>query len=70
MLIGDGLAFASAVFFAVAYIAIAKAARERTADNGVLLSIVMTGALSAFAFVLRDDTTPSSYATAAARGAG
>ena len=63
MLIGDGLAFASAVFFAVAYIAIAKAARERTADNGVLLSIVMTGALSAFAFVLRDATTPRSGAS-------
>jgi len=51
-LIGDVFAFASAALFAVASIAIAKAAHNRTADNGVLLSIIMTGALSAVALLL------------------
>jgi drug/metabolite transporter (DMT)-like permease len=46
-LIGDSLAFASAFLFAMANIAIAKASRRRSVDNGVLLSIVLTVAFSA-----------------------
>ncbi len=60
MLIGDGLALASAFFFAMANIAVAKAAREKAPDNTVLLSIVMTGALSALAFLLRGISMPHS----------
>jgi drug/metabolite transporter (DMT)-like permease len=52
-LIGDVFALASALLFAMASIAIAKAAHNRSADNGVLLSIVMTGALSAAALLLQ-----------------
>jgi len=52
VLIGDAFALASALLFAMANIAIAKAAHNRSADNGVLLSIVMTGALSAAALLL------------------
>lgn len=60
MLIGDGLALASAFFFAMANIAVAKAAREKAPDNAVLLSIVLTAALSALAFLLRPASMPHS----------
>ena len=56
-LIGDTLAVASAFAFAIASIAIAKAARSKTADNGVLLSIVMTGTLSGLAWCLEETST-------------
>jgi drug/metabolite transporter (DMT)-like permease len=52
-LIGDAFALVSALLFAMASIAIAKAAaHNRSADNGVLLSIIMTGVLSAAALLL------------------
>jgi len=51
-LIGEAFALASALLFAVASIAIAKAAQKRSADTGVLLSIIMTGALAAAAMLL------------------
>jgi drug/metabolite transporter (DMT)-like permease len=56
-LIGDALALASAFVFAIASIAIAKAARNQTADNGVLLSILMTGILSALAWCFAENST-------------
>ena len=52
-MIGDSLALASAFQFALANIAIAKAARKRSADNGVLLSIVATAALSTLILLLQ-----------------
>ena len=52
-MIGDSLALASAFLFALANIAIAKAARKRSADNGVLLSIVATAALSTLILLLQ-----------------
>ena len=51
-MIGDAFALGSAALFAMANIAIAKAAHNRSVDNGVLLSIVMTGALSAVALLV------------------
>jgi drug/metabolite transporter (DMT)-like permease len=52
MIIGDALALVSAVVFAAASIGIAKAKREPGVDSGVLLSIIMTGAMAAFGWLL------------------
>lgn len=52
MILGEILALASAAAFAIATIAIAKAKRDKSVDNGVLLSILTTGALSALGWLL------------------
>ena len=63
VLIGDTLALTSAFAFAIASIAIAKAARDQSADNGVLLSILMTGALSALGWLLEESSTAAKGAS-------
>jgi drug/metabolite transporter (DMT)-like permease len=64
--IGDTLALCSAFAFAIASIAVAKAARDGSADNGVLLSILMTGVLSALGWLLEERSMAGKQASISA----
>lgn len=57
-MLGDALALASAMAFSFGNVAIAKATRNRSVDSGVLLSVLMTGALAILGWLLERDHVP------------